>query len=164
MQDEPDDITFRRAEVTEIVPLRQAVIIAGTERLAPHFEGDADASTRHFAALDGERVVGCASCYRTEYAGKPAWQLRGMATDPDYRGRGIGKRLLAFVEASLRAESDIDLLWCNAREAASAFYLKQGWRRVSDNCGRSRETLCRRLFCMLCAAKSGRAPRPSKSP
>ena len=124
-------ITCRSASLDEILPLRQAVIIAGTDRDSPYFDGDETESARHFAALDGGRVIGCASCYRTEHGGEHAWQLRGMAVDPEYRGRGIGKALLAFVESTLRSESDIRVLWCNARERAAEFYAKQGWRRES---------------------------------
>jgi GNAT superfamily N-acetyltransferase len=67
-----------------------------------------------------------------DWMGKPAWQLRGMATDPDFRGAGVGTRLLAHAEAALAKRSDFRQIWCNARSAAVGFYRKQGWTVVSD--------------------------------
>jgi putative acetyltransferase len=57
-----------------------------------------------FVALDGERVVGWADIF-------PAWQPAlahcgslGMGVHPDYRGQGIGERLLSACIAKARAK------------------------------------------------------------
>jgi len=131
MADHPT-ITYRRVPQADILPLRQAVIIAGTNRTSPDFPGDHDDTTRHFAALDGESVVGCASFMANPWKGEPAWQLRGMATAPAYRGTGIGTGLLAYAEAFLRDENVTRRLWCNARVSAVSFYEQHGWQAVTD--------------------------------
>jgi len=64
--------------------------------------------------------------------GQPAWQLRGMATDSELRGRGVGRALLLVAEKTIIERSDVRLLWCNARLDAVVFYEKQGWRSVSE--------------------------------
>ena len=64
--------------------------------------------------------------------GAPAWQLRGMATDPAFRATGVGRAMLLYLERLLAAESDVRQLWCNARTPARGFYERLGWRVVSD--------------------------------
>ena len=125
-------MVLREAAFDEIVGLREAVIIAGTDRDTPEFPGDHDETTRHFAAFDGDCTLGCLSFMLNEWEGHPAWQLRGMATEPEYQGKGIGRELLRFAEETLNRESDVQQLWCNARVAAVRFYEKQDWRVVSD--------------------------------
>jgi len=127
-----NEIVFRQAPIDEIISLRGEVIIRGTNRDTPYFDGDRDEATRHFGAFAGTRTVGCLSFMRKEWEGKPAWQLRGMATAPDYRGVGAGKILLRLAEEAVTKESGIRLLWCNARTGAVGFYEKQGWKIVSD--------------------------------
>jgi GNAT superfamily N-acetyltransferase len=114
------------ADVEAILPLRDRVIIAGTDRATPEFEGDREAGTVHFAGrLQGE-VIACASFMQRPYVGRPAYQLRGMATEPAWQGRGVGKRLLAEASDALRRRG-ARLLWCNARTLARTFYERQGW-------------------------------------
>lgn len=56
----------RFATLEEILPLRQAVIIAGTGRATPYFDGDTAATTRHVGVFDGSRCVGCATWLMSE--------------------------------------------------------------------------------------------------
>jgi ribosomal protein S18 acetylase RimI-like enzyme len=76
-------------------------------------------------------VVACASYMRTPFSSEPAYQLRGMATHPAWRGERLGSRLLDHGESLLR-DDPIRLRWCNARTSAIGFYVKQGWTVVSD--------------------------------
>lgn len=125
-------IQVRLAQLDEILPLRQAVIIAGTGRDSPYFPGDDADTTRHAGVFDAGRCIGCATFIRAEHPnGGPAWQLRGMATATDRRGEGWGKALLAFALTALTDESGLGVFWCNARAAAAGFYKNQGWRTLS---------------------------------
>jgi GNAT superfamily N-acetyltransferase len=60
-----------------------------------------------------------------------AYRLRGMATDPDFRGRQLGSRLLSEAEKILK-EKGCHFLWFNARESAFEFYKKNGYQTVGD--------------------------------
>ena len=55
------------------------------------------------------------------------WRLRGMATRPDAQGQGIGSAVLKAVLDHVAAAGG-DLLWCNARVSAVAFYERAGFR------------------------------------
>lgn len=64
-----------------------------------------------------------------EYAGQ-GYQLRGMATLPQYRGKGYGNQLLNFAIVYLRGQK-ANYLWCNARKKALQFYLNMGFEIIS---------------------------------
>lgn len=122
---------YRLAEINEILPLRQQVIIAGTARASPEFPGDGNPDTYHFGAYLQDLNIGCLSWMASLWENAPAYQLRGMATHPDYQGRGVGKELLKYSESFLKNKGILQV-WCTARLGAVPFYLKQGWKVVSD--------------------------------
>ena len=126
------NVVVRRANVEEIVDLRHAVLRQGLPRDAAIFDGDHAESALHFAAVAGGRAICCATFHLNAWEGKPAWQLRGMATDPAFRSKGIGKQILSLAEETIRQASQVRMLWCNARTPALEFYKKQGWRVVSE--------------------------------
>jgi len=126
------DVVIRSATLDEILGLRDEVIIQGTGRSSPEFEGDRDETTLHVGAfLHGENIA-CATFLSSAWKGDPAWQLRGMATAPQLRGLGHGTALLCRAEQLLLERAPVRVLWCNARRVAVLFYLKQGWTIESD--------------------------------
>ena len=93
--------------------------------------GDDDPDAVHLAALDhDDRVVGAALLLPRAYPLRPeeagAWQLRGMATDPERRGQGIGALVVAGAVEQARVR-DGRLLWCDARTTAVHFYERHGF-------------------------------------
>jgi GNAT superfamily N-acetyltransferase len=128
---EIDSIRFERVVFEEIVDLRYAVLRAGLPRDAANFPGDRDSTTVHLAAKDGQTVVACATVLVNQWEGRPACQLRGMAVDPAYQRRGVGKRLLAEIER-VAVDNGVSLIWANARTPAAEFYRNNGWEIVSE--------------------------------
>lgn len=128
----PTAIEIREARVEEIVLLRHRMLRQGLPIEEAHFEGDAEPTTHHFAAFDGDRAVGCATFVLNHWDGEPAWQLRGMATDTALQRGGVGRALLAHAVEAVLASSPVHLFWCNARVPALEFYRKQGWEVTSD--------------------------------
>jgi predicted GNAT family N-acyltransferase len=125
-------LTFREATAGEVRPLRQDILIAGTDRTTAVFDGDDDPATRHFALFENDRMIACVSFMRTSAAdgeGRRAWQLRGMAVTRDWQRRGVGSRLLLLAERAMEEIDPAVRFWCNAREAAAGFYERHGWRR-----------------------------------
>lgn len=128
----PNAIDYRRAEIGEIIQLRHDVLIIGTNRTSPNFDGDQDPSTFHFGAFANQTNLCCLSMMRSDVQQQPAYQLRGMATYPDVQGKGVGKRLLQFAEDTVFKETGINYCWCNARCGIEGFYSKQGWDVISE--------------------------------
>ena len=134
-------VEIRRADWAEIVDLRHEILRAGLPRSEAIFPGDELSSSRHYGAFvtlavqDGSapRTVGCATFHASQWQGEPAWQLRGMASALDYRGTGLGRRLLSRADEDVLADPNASrLLWCNARVPAVGFYRLLGWDVVSD--------------------------------
>lgn len=130
-------IDIRRAQLSEIVPLRHEVLRAGLPVSEAIFAGDELPSSRHYGAFVGAegavRTVGCATLHASAWEDRRAWQLRGMATAPDFRRCGVGKMMLLRMQNDLLAEPDLPrFLWCNARTPAIAFYQSLGWQVVSE--------------------------------
>ena len=101
--------------------------------------GDEDAATFHLAARTPDcRIVGVVRfspapcpCMGTGPTARAPWQLRGMATDPEVRGSGAGRALLADGLARVAARGG-DLVWCDVRTAAVGFYERMGLAVVSE--------------------------------
>ena len=141
-------ILFRKATFEEILALRDAVIIAGRNR-PPELPGDRDAAAIHYGAFAGGENVCCGTFMLTEWFGEPTYRLRGMATRPDMRGKGIGAAMLAAAERYIVETTAVRQLWCSARTGAVGFYQKTGWSVVSDvydvpNVGPHRK-MCKRI-------------------
>jgi GNAT superfamily N-acetyltransferase len=87
------------------------------------------------AAYLDDRVVGTAILSPEPLPDEPerpgAWRLRGMATEPELRGQGVGTRVLRTA-VDLVASSGGTLIWCNARVSALGFYERGGFSIIGD--------------------------------
>jgi GNAT superfamily N-acetyltransferase len=132
MSQSEEEIVIRAARGEELIDLRHKVLNFRSPRDESIFSADELPTTLHAGAFARERNVGCATMMRADYAGQPAYGLRGMAVDPEFQSRGIGGRLLHLLESRVRGMNHTNLLWCKARTSAVQFYEKMGWRVVSD--------------------------------
>lgn len=121
----------RRAEIREIFDLRHAVLRPGFDAADAAYPEDQEPATLHFGVFEAARCVACVTLLPSEHDGEPAYQLRGMATAPDRRARGLGAQLLIFTEQYIADHTPRRLLWCNARTAAAGFYQRHGWHLTS---------------------------------
>jgi ribosomal protein S18 acetylase RimI-like enzyme len=133
--------TVTRVDLDDTLALRQAV-------LRPHqtidevgLPGDDDPSTAAFAAVDaaGELVsVARVTLESAPFptgdlisAGTSEWRLRGMATQPDARNRGVGSAVLQAIVAHVGTQGG-GLLWCKARVPAVGLYRRAGFTTYGD--------------------------------
>ncbi|MCG3198611.1 MAG: GNAT family N-acetyltransferase [Candidatus Omnitrophica bacterium] len=130
--DAREDPEIRVATVDEILDLRYRVLIVGTKRASAEVPGDREEKTLHVGAFLNGRAIGCASLLPAEWEGTHAWQLRCMAIEPSFQGKGLGSSVLAYLEDLALKQSPARIFWCNARIEAVGFYEKQGWRAVSE--------------------------------
>lgn len=94
------------------------------------FQGDNDELTFHLGAFVEKKLVSVASFYFERHPSFPdpyQYRLRGMATLPEYQGRGLSQSLLRTAFPVIK-QNQCTLLWCNAREKAMGFYEKVGFR------------------------------------
>lgn len=126
------DLDIKEISTLETYPLRHRILRAGRPIEDCVLPGDDDPMTFHLAVFDGDRIVSIASFYKQEHADIPGsahYQLRGMATDEEYRRRQLGSILLDKGMQIVK-ERGADVLWCNARSNVSKFYLSQGFIQI----------------------------------
>ena len=125
-------IVIRSARVGEIISLRHRILRAGLPMEEAHFDGDGESTTHHVAAFDSEDAICCATFVLNSWEREPAWQLRGMATDAGWQGKGLGQTVLVYATQLVLESSLVRLFWCNARTPAIEFYRRQGWEARSE--------------------------------
>jgi len=131
---EPSTVTVDEVPAALTYELRRAVLRPDGGEVA--WAGDEDPATFHLAArTPDDRVVGVvrfspAPCPWRPLAAAP-WQLRGMATDPAFRGSGAGRALVVDGLARVAARGG-DLVWCDARVGAAGFYERMGFTVVTE--------------------------------
>lgn len=112
--------------------LRRRVLRDGTSSDKVVWEGDELDSTFHLGLRIDDELVAISSWMAVAYPDRPAvpgFQLRGMATAPERRGRGLGARLLAAGVERCR-ERGAGLIWARARDTALTFYEAHGFVAV----------------------------------
>lgn len=87
----------------------------------------------HLGKFDGDSVVSIATFYPEDYEGRGTggYRLRGMATDPEFSGKGYGSELIKFAINELRC-ANASYIWCHARTVATEFYKKLGFEVISE--------------------------------
>lgn len=118
----------------EVRPIRGAVLRPGqaAERLV--YPGDDDSSSVHLAWQDRDGlIVSAVSLFDEPVPGADAsgWRIRGMATLPEYRSRGLGGELLKRCLAHVRGVR-AGPVWCNARTSAAGYYAKHGFTQLGE--------------------------------
>jgi predicted GNAT family N-acyltransferase len=121
-------------EVTrdEVVPLRHEVLRTGLPIETARYPEDDSPQVFHLADREPDgTIIACVSFFPEDLGGEPGWRFRGMATRESRRNTGVGGRLLeAGVDEVVKRGGT--LVWCNGRSAASAFYLRHGFKIISD--------------------------------
>lgn len=115
------------------VPLRHAVLRPMQTPADCVYPLDEAPGTHHAGAWLDDRLVGVASVFdeaEDGAGGRGEWRLRGMAVDPDFRGRHVGASLLHAVIAHCALQQEGGLLWCNGRTEVEPFYRRFGFVRM----------------------------------
>jgi GNAT superfamily N-acetyltransferase len=118
----------------ETRPLRSQVLRPGVPPEQLVYHGDDSAESFHAGAFTDGKLASIASVYREPMPGSTpgdprhdsAFRLRGMATLPELRGRGLGAAVLQSCLLHV-ASRGATILWCNARTGALGYYLKLGF-------------------------------------
>jgi len=81
----------------------------------------------HIMAVTDNKVVGVA---RLQFPEQATAQLRYMAVDDEYQGKGIGRAIIEHMEQCAKSNSAKELFF-NARDNALGFYEKLGYHFIA---------------------------------
>ena len=125
-------IEIKKISAEETYAIRLEVLRKNID-LPYKFNGDLDIETFHLGAFKEGELVAVSSFMKVKnnHFKGAQYQLRGMATLPQFQGLGMGKQLILKAEEILKA-LQINCLWCNARIIAVEFYKKQGFKTFGE--------------------------------
>ena len=89
---------------------------------------DAEKDEFHFAAFEGEKLIGC---LLMKAINSEELKMRQVAVDEDYQGKGVGKALVLYSE-KFASENGFSLISLHARKTAVLFYEKLLYKIVGD--------------------------------
>ncbi|MCW2758814.1 MAG: family N-acetyltransferase [Nocardioidaceae bacterium] len=114
----------REVTAAESADLRRRVLRGGRDVPLP---GDEEPS-HHVGVYDEGRLVATGNIRKEPsfHLSETWWRIRGMATEPDHRGRGAGRLVLDALLEHARTNGGGGV-WCNARLPAVAFYERAGF-------------------------------------
>jgi len=118
-----------------VYPLRHKVLRPNLPFEASCLPSDNDPNAIHFTLKNDDTILSIASLYSESLEAMPnknAYRLRGMATEPAKRGNGFGTMVLHGAMEYLKKETDVEILWCNARVTAFGFYEKMGFTILGE--------------------------------
>ena len=98
------------------------------------FQGDDKEQTLHLGAFVEKKLVSIASFYfkpSNSFDTPNQFQLRGMATLPEFQKQGLSRELLKFGFPLIK-RNFCHLVWCNARLSATGFYQAVGFKSIGD--------------------------------
>jgi ribosomal protein S18 acetylase RimI-like enzyme len=125
---------IRRIAARDTIALRDAALRPGLPPGGSHYPGDEAPETLHLGVFSDNTLVAVATLCREAMPGMQSttsWRLRGMATLPEYRSRGLGRQLAQRCFACA-AEQGGTCVWCTSRVATVAFYRTLGFTECSD--------------------------------
>jgi len=114
----------------ETYDLRHRVLRPNQTIAECQYPGDFTGTTFHLGIKSPEGFACVGSFYlekHTDFEDATQVRLRGMATDPTLKGKGLGKSLIQEAEKILLQRS-APFLWCYAREKSFDFYTKVGFK------------------------------------
>lgn len=123
-------IKFIPQELT--LGLRSKILRNGIPLGECKFPTDNTEGIFHLAAYNDQEIASVASFFPNRYKDNEelGYQLRGMATDTPFAGKGFGKQLIQFAVQYIKT-TKATYIWCNARSTAIEFYKKMGFEIVS---------------------------------
>lgn len=137
------DCTLQLVELAETFELRRDVLRPWLTREMVEETYAGQGEHFHCGALQDGRLVSTAGFaaerhpgYESEF-GAVQWRLRGMATFPECRGRGLGGAVLEFGLTELSRRLAVQqavsaVVWCNGRTGAQSFYERHGFRPIGE--------------------------------
>lgn len=124
---------IKRISQEETFPLRSAVLRNNKSFEHCVLPTDGAEGIFHLGYFVDDQLVCIGTFFPEDYPenGSGGFRLRGMATHPDFAGKGFGATLINFAIDELTS-GQASYIWCNARLAAVGFYKKLNFEVISD--------------------------------
>jgi RimJ/RimL family protein N-acetyltransferase/predicted GNAT family N-acyltransferase len=119
-------VSVRKISTADTLMIRQSVLRQGKPIESCFFDGDNRKNTLHLGLYYYGDLIGIATFMENnhpDFDELTQYQLRGMAILHQFQGKRLGNVLLEEGIKKLKTRN-VNLLWCNAREIATNFYLK----------------------------------------
>lgn len=125
-------IEVKRIKAEETYALRKEVLRKNID-LPSNFKGDTGEDTFHLGLFIDHQLIGIVSFMKNNYRNLNGehYQLRGMATNEEFQGKGYGKELILYGMDILK-DRKANIVWCNARVIALDFYKKMGFQIIGE--------------------------------
>ena len=123
-----------RINATDTYDIRAHMLRPGLPKEESVWPRDEEEQTFHLGAFLEGKLCSVASFYfenNPVFEDENQYRLRGMATLPDYQGKGMSSELLKMAFPIIK-QNFCSILWCNARTNATGFYQKVGFEKVGD--------------------------------
>ncbi len=114
--------------------VRHPVLRAGRPIEDCMFDGDDLETTLHLGLFSNKKLIGVATFLeniKPLFKDQLQFQLRGMAILKEEQKKGFGALLLEEGERLLK-NKNANLIWFNAREIATSFYKKKGYKIIGE--------------------------------
>jgi RimJ/RimL family protein N-acetyltransferase/predicted GNAT family N-acyltransferase len=119
-------VSVRKISTEDTLMIRQSVLRQGKPIESCFFDGDNRKNSLHLGLYYYGDLIGIATFMENnhpDFDELTQYQLRGMAILHQFQGKRLGNVLLEEGIKKLKKRK-VNLLWCNAREIATNFYLK----------------------------------------
>jgi N-acetylglutamate synthase-like GNAT family acetyltransferase len=122
------EITHRSPEYEQTIALRNKVLRQPIGLKFTQAQLEAEASDFHLTLWKGPDLLGCLVLTPKENG---RIQMRQVAIEPDWQGKGIGRRLVEYAEQFAR-DKGFTTMFCHARVIAVPFYEKMDYQKVGE--------------------------------
>ncbi len=125
---------IRQITAQECYEIRHDVLCHGLPIETCYFTEDFLEKTFHLGAFINEKLISIASfCEKKSsvFNDEIQYQLRGLATIPQYRGMHAATGLITKAEEIIKNRG-CTILWCNARVSVSQYYYKSGFEAIGN--------------------------------
>lgn len=126
-------VEIKSVALDEIIALRHQVLRPHQSLSDCIFDTDSREGTFHLGAFVENQLVCIASFVKASHEGLPSifpgtlqFQLRAMATLPEFRQMGIGRLVVTEGEMRIKALG-AEYLWCRGRVNVQGYYEKIGF-------------------------------------
>jgi N-acetylglutamate synthase-like GNAT family acetyltransferase len=122
-------LLIRKIAAKATYEVRHKVLRKGKPITSCIFDGDDLSTTYHYGLYENKTIIGVISIYKNSnnlFIEENQLQLRGMAILDNYQQKGLGKRLVEYIENEIK-NTETNLIWFNARKNAVGFYEKIGF-------------------------------------